>query len=129
MKKSKMMSSPFIRKFVFAFFGLKTALKEEKSLVIHIVFAILAIITAGVLKLDVTKWSIILLVIGFVITLELVNTAIENLIDFVSFKYDINAKKIKDISAAATLVLALSAATVGALIFIDKIIYFAKNGY
>lgn len=129
MKRNKLMANPFIRKFVYAMAGLKIAIKEEKSLVIHIVIAVLAIILSGVLKLDVTKWAIVILVIGFVISLELVNTTIENVIDLVCFKYNVNAKKIKDVSAAATLVISLSALIIGLLIFIERIVYLAKNGY
>lgn len=57
------------------------------------------------------------------------NTAIENVVDMVSFKFNFNAKKIKDVSAAATLVLAITAIIIGLLIFIPQIVLFAQNGY
>jgi undecaprenol kinase/diacylglycerol kinase (ATP) len=62
------------------------------------------------------------LVIGIVIGMELLNTTIENLVDIVAFEYNYNAKKIKDISAAATLILTITAIVVGLIIFIPKII-------
>lgn len=125
----KIFNKPFIRKFIYAFFGFKIALKEEKSLIVHLVFSILAIIVSGVLKISVTQWAIVIVLIGFVICLELINTAIENMIDMISFKYNFNAKKIKDIAAAATLVLAITSIIVGSIIFISRIIYFINNGY
>jgi undecaprenol kinase/diacylglycerol kinase (ATP) len=64
----------------------------------------------------------IVLVIGIVIGMELLNTAIENLVDIVAFRYNYNAKKIKDISAAATLILTITSIIVGLIIFIPKII-------
>jgi undecaprenol kinase/diacylglycerol kinase (ATP) len=54
--------------------------------------------------------------------MELLNTAIENLVDIIAFKYNYNAKKIKDISAAATLILTITSVIVGLIIFIPKII-------
>jgi undecaprenol kinase/diacylglycerol kinase (ATP) len=67
-------------------------------------------------------WAVIVLVIGIVIGMEILNTAIENIVDVVSFKYNYNAKKIKDVSAAATLVLTITSIAVGLIIFIPKII-------
>jgi len=69
------------------------------------------------------------LTIGLVISSELMNTAIENVVDMVAFKYNFNAKKIKDIAAAATLVLAIIAIAVGLLLFVPRIVTFAKFGY
>jgi undecaprenol kinase/diacylglycerol kinase (ATP) len=54
--------------------------------------------------------------------MELLNTAIENLVDIIAFKYNYNAKKIKDISAAAALILTITSVIVGLIIFIPKII-------
>lgn len=125
----KLSNKPIIKKFLYALFGFKIALKEEKSLVIHLIFSVLTIIISGVLKLNVIEWAIIIMLIGFVICLELINTAIENMIDMISFKYNFNAKKIKDIAAAATLVLAITSVVVGMIIFISRIVYFVNNGY
>lgn len=113
-------------KFSHAFSGLFFAFKEETSLIIHIVTAIVILILAAILHTQMMPydWAIIVLVIGFIISLELLNTAIENLVDTVSFKFNINAKKIKDISAAATLVLAIAAVIVGLIILVPKIIVF-----
>lgn len=111
-------------KFLHAFQGLFFAIKEEVSLVIHFVIAIIVLVIAGILhaKMSITDWSIIVLVIGLVIALELINTAIENLVDLVAFKFNINSKKIKDISAAATLIISITAIIIGLLILIPKII-------
>ncbi|MBR2652279.1 diacylglycerol kinase family protein [bacterium] len=57
------------------------------------------------------------------------NTAIENVVDTVTFKFNYTAKKIKDVAAAATLILAVIAICVGLLLFIPRIVSFAQNGY
>lgn len=117
------------RKFSYAVRGFVLSLKEEKSLVIHSIFGIITLIISAVLQLSPIKWAIIIFLIGLVISSELMNTAIENVVDMVSFKFNFNAKKIKDVSAAATLVLAITAIIIGLLIFIPQIVLFAQNGY
>ncbi len=118
-----------IRKFNYAIKGLSISLKEEKSLVVHFIVALIAIIVGLILQINPLSWAILMICIGVVISSELINTAIENIIDMVAFKFNINAKKIKDISAAATLILAIIAIIVGLLIFIPQIIEFSQHGY
>ena len=129
MTKSKLKNKPIVRKFAYALYGLKTSLKEEKSLVIHLVIALLTFIVSGVLKINVTQWAIVVTMVGIVISSELMNTAIENTVDLISFKYNINVKKIKDIAAAATFILALAAVVVGLLIFVSRIVEMVQRGY
>ena len=129
MVEKKKHSGAIFRKFGYALRGLKTSFKEEKSLVIHCIVALFAIVVSAILQLSPTNWAIIILVIGIVISSELINTAIENVVDMVAFKFNFNAKKIKDIAAAATLILAIVAVIVGLLIFIPRIVTFAQHGY
>lgn len=129
MVEKKKHSKAIFRKFSYAFRGLFISLKEEKSLVIHLIFATLAIIIGIILQLAPVSWAILILTIGLVVSSELMNTAIENVVDMVAFKYNFNAKKIKDIAAAATLVLAVIAIVVGLLLFIPRIVTFIQHGY
>ncbi|MBU3831057.1 MAG: diacylglycerol kinase family protein [Candidatus Ureaplasma intestinipullorum] len=118
-----------LRKFGYAIKGLRTSIKEEKSLVIHLIIAFLTLIAGMILQLNTISWAIIIVVIAIVISSELINTTIENLVDMVSFKFNFNAKKIKDVAAASTLILAICAIIVAFLIFIPRIIEFANFGY
>ncbi|MBS2212566.1 diacylglycerol kinase family protein [Carboxylicivirga mesophila] len=68
------------------------------------------------------EWVAVLLCIGFVFAMELLNSAIEALADFVSVEHQALIKKAKDMAAAAVLVAALVAFVVGLLIFLPKII-------
>lgn len=129
MVEKKKHSKAIFRKFSYAFRGLFISLKEEKSLVIHLIFATLAIIIGVILQLAPVSWAILILTIGLVVSSELMNTAIENVVDMVAFKYNFNAKKIKDVAAAATLVLAVIAIVVGLLLFIPRIVTFIQHGY
>lgn len=71
----------------------------------------------------------IVIVISLVIAVELLNTAIENLVDLVSFEFNINAQKIKDTSAAATLIAAICAVVISFLVFIPRIMEIANGQY
>lgn len=129
MENKKRSKTAIFRKFMYAINGFIISLKEEKSLVIHLSFAIISLIIAVILQLSPIGWAILVLTIGLVISSELMNTAIENVVDIVTFKFNYSAKKIKDVAAAATLILAVIAIVVGLLLFIPRIISFAQHGY
>ena len=81
------------------------------------------VIVAGVtLKINTTEWSVVLILCGLVISLELINTAIENAVDLVTKEYNEKAKNAKDIAAGAVLFSAIIAAIIGFIIFLPKII-------
>lgn len=101
--------------------GIIEVVKEERNIKIHILATVLAIILGIVLKISTGEWCKITIVIGMVIAGELMNSAIETLVDVVMPNYDIRAKRIKDVSAGAVLVLAISALVVGVIIFIPKL--------
>lgn len=109
--------------FKYAFSGILAALKEEPNLKFHFLAAILVLIISYFLKISKADWIIIILVIIFVISVELTNTAIEAVVDeFVDLSHP-GAKLAKDISAGAVLISAIGAIVVGTIIFIP---YFTK---
>ncbi|MBI2599531.1 diacylglycerol kinase family protein [Candidatus Daviesbacteria bacterium] len=107
-----------ILSFKYAFEGLVAALKEEPNLKFHLLTGLVAILISIYLKLSTIDWIIIILVIGFVITVELTNTAIEKVVNEFTDQIHPGAKLAKDISAAAALVASVTAAVVGLIIFI-----------
>jgi len=109
------------KSFYYAFQGLKTALKTEPNLQIHTFFAVSAIITAFILKVSTIEWLLLTFTIFYVITLELLNTVLENVVNLVSPDIKPFAKIAKDVSAACVLLAALMAVIVGLVIFVPKI--------
>lgn len=108
--------------FKYAFVGIVAALKEEPNLKFHFLAAVLVIIISIFLHISKQDWITIIILIGFVIAVELTNTAIEAVVDeFVNDEHH-GAKLAKDISAGAVLVSAITATVVGLLIFIPYII-------
>ncbi len=83
---------------------------------------IFVIIMGIILKISTTEWCICIVLFGLVISLELVNTAIETVVDIAMPEINEKAKKAKDISASAVLVSAIASAVIGFIIFLPKIL-------
>lgn len=107
-----------ILSFKYAFEGLVAALKEEPNLKFHFLVGILVFVIAYILQISKTDWLILIILIGFVIAVELTNTAIEAVVDGFTEQHHPSAKIAKDISAGAVLVASLTAAICGTLIFL-----------
>lgn len=106
-----------ILSFRYAFEGLIAAFKQEPNLKFHFLAGLLVIVLGLILNISPTDWVVILILIGFVIAVELTNTAIEAVVDGFTKESHPAAKIAKDISAGAVLVASLTAALVGGLIF------------
>ena len=111
-----------LKSFSFAFNGLKILVQEEHNAWIHIFVAVCVLIAGFLLQISIIEWIIIVLCIGLVFALELINSAIENLADFVSPQKNEIIKKVKDLSAAAVLIAAFFSVIVGLVVFLPKII-------
>jgi diacylglycerol kinase len=111
-----------IKSFGFAFNGLKILIKEEHNSRIHL-FAVFCVLVAGFFfKLSANEWIAVVFAIGFVISLEILNSAIENIADFISPEKHYLIKKIKDLAAAAVLISAITAMITGLIVFLPKIL-------
>ncbi|CAM9144894.1 diacylglycerol kinase family protein [Mycoplasma todarodis] len=108
------------RKFLYALIGLWVTVKEEKSLLTHMLITAIVIGLGIWVKLSLTHWSILVITIAIVMGFEVLNTAMEALVDMISFQYNLKVKKVKDIAAGATLLVAIAAVVVGMLIFIPE---------
>jgi undecaprenol kinase/diacylglycerol kinase (ATP) len=107
--------------FGYAFSGIRTALKKEPNIRIHLVLALLAIILAYFLKFSPVEWIILAFTISFVLILELINTTLETLVNIVSPEVREEARVAKDVSAAAVLISAILSVVVGAFLYLPKI--------
>ncbi len=106
----------FLKSFIYAFNGIALSLKQ-RNMKIHICCAILVISGGFVFKITQTEWFAILICIGVVLSLEMVNTAIEHLVDLVEPNHNPKAGAIKDIAAGAVLVSAIISCLIGIMIF------------
>ena len=109
-----------------AFNGIMYILKNERNFRIQIIAALLVIIASFVLRLELTEFAIIVLVIFLVWLLEFINSAIEIVIDMYTEEYNKKAKVAKDISAGAVTLTALMSVIIGIIIFLPKILKYIK---
>ncbi len=100
-----------------AFNGIYQAMVSERNLRIHTVATAFVIIAGIILGLDTMRWIFLVLAIGLVLISELLNTSLEKLTDMVTSEYSEEARKVKDISAAAVLISAVLSVIVGLLVF------------
>lgn len=107
-----------ILKFKNAFDGINIGLFNDRSIQIQFIFMLMAIFMAWFYKVTTNEWLMIIIVSTLVVAVEFLNSAIELLSDYVTDKkYSDTIKKVKDLGAAAVLIVALSALLVGIIIF------------
>lgn len=121
MKNQKFSIKSRLKSFKYAINGLKILIIDEHNSRIHLVALFIAVTLGIILKISNTEWLVIVIVIGFVFSMEIINSAIESLADFVSPNYHETIKKVKDLSAAAVLVSAIVSVVSASIIFIPKI--------
>lgn len=107
--------------FKHAWNGLKTVFRLERNFRLHLILGVLAIMTSAILRIALAEWVIVFLVIGFVLAAEMVNSAIEHMMDYLNPSFHPAIKIIKDMSAGAVLIAALTAVIVGLFIFVPKL--------
>lgn len=114
------MLGTIVKSFQYAWTGVITGVRKERNLKFHVA-AGLAVVICGVLTgLSRTEWIIIVLLIGGMLALELMNTAIERTVDLVTKEYHPLAKQAKDLAAGAVLIYAVASAIIGCILFIPK---------
>lgn len=117
----------FFKGFAFALEGLVYTFKTQINFKFHIFSALIVVLFGFILNINKTEWFFVIFCIGWVLCIELLNTAIELLTDLAINK-TINpiAKATKDIAAAAVLMSAIFSAIIGAIIFIPKLCVLVK---
>jgi undecaprenol kinase len=97
--------------------GVRVVFSSEQSFRIQVYVAILVLVMASLFQLRTYECILLVLLIGSVLTLELINSIFERLVDVFKPRIHPIVKDIKDIMAGAVLLAALTAAVVGLVIF------------
>ncbi|GEP50747.1 diacylglycerol kinase [Flavobacterium noncentrifugens] len=104
-------------------FAVKGAIKlitTEHSVMVQFSLAVLLVIAGFYFKITATEWMFQTLAIGFVLAIEGLNTAVEKIADFIHPNYHERIGFIKDIAAGAVFFAALTAITIGLIIYVPK---------
>ena len=107
--------------FPYAWNGIVLLIKFTHNAWVHLFAAIVAIVLGFVLDISRGEWMLLTIVIGLVLALEAVNSAIEILCDHLVPEKNEAIKKVKDLAAGAVLIAAITSFIVGLLIFIPKL--------
>ena len=111
-----------VKSYRYAAKGVKYTLSTQVNIWIHLLIAMVVLVLAYLLHFTSNQFLILIITIGFVVVAELYNTAIEEMTNLLSPEYNQQAGVVKDIAAGAVLVSAITAAIVGAWLFIPAII-------
>ena len=120
--KRKWKNRDVISSLEFALTGIFTAFKEEKNMRSHVLSALAAIIAGLIFRISAMEWLFLLLSIFLVIAFEIMNSAVENVVDLASdYHFSMRAKNAKDMAAGAVLVVSGFAVITGLIIFLPKL--------
>lgn len=113
-----------IKSFGYAFNGLRLFFLKEKNGQLELLAAIVAIILGFWLSISTMEWCIVLLCIGGVLSLEMLNSVLEKLVDHIHPEKHSNIKIVKDMAAGAVLWFSIITSIIGLLIFLPKLLAF-----
>lgn len=112
----------FIQSIQYAFSGLKYAFKEEQSFRTQVIIALVIIASMFYFDILLLEKIIVLIMVFLVLSLELINTTAENILNVVEPNLRPKVQVIKDTMAAAVLVAALGSLVVGLMIFLPYLL-------
>ena len=125
MKKER--KNPLSKSFGYAFEGILTGIRQERNMRIHCMAVILVTAAGTLFQITAVEWCVCLLLFAMVAGLELVNTAVEAVVDLVTEEKKPLAKIAKDTAAGAVLFAAIISAFVGCIIFLPYVFELAEK--
>lgn len=107
--------------FAYAWNGIKYALVHERNMKLHLAAGCIVFVLAWWYSLPRLEVLILAFAVMSVFVTEMLNSAMERMVDLVSPEFHPVAKIVKDIAAGAVLIASFFAALIGCLLFLDKI--------
>lgn len=111
-----------LKSFGHAINGIVKTIINEPSFRIHLAVMLMVVVLSLFMGLSTMEWMLIIFCFGFVLSAEIFNSSIEGLTDMVSPGHNPKAGLVKDMAAGAVLVSAITAAIVGLIIFVPKLL-------
>jgi undecaprenol kinase len=111
-------SRRLIKSFAYATKGLYKIFKEEQNLKLQTIAGVIALIFGFILRIKISDWIAVIIIITIVLTMEILNSAVERVADVLKPRIDKYVKEIKDIMAAGVMLASIMAIVVGLLVFL-----------
>lgn len=112
---------PLTRAFSCAWAGIRYAFTSQRNLKIHLAFAVAAVALGLALDIGQAGWLAVVVCIALVMALEVVNTAVESVVDLVSPEWNELAKHAKDCAAGAVYLAAFASLVVAAVVYVPRL--------
>lgn len=109
----------FIRSFKYALEGILSAMKEQ-NFKFHLLAVVIVIIASVWTGISMVEWLVVISIMTLVLSLEMMNSAIERVADLVTTEIHPLAKLAKDLAAGAVLIAAIASVIIGCIIFLPK---------
>ncbi|MEH7108638.1 MULTISPECIES: diacylglycerol kinase family protein [Bacillaceae] len=114
-------SKSIVHSFSYAITGIITAVKQERNMRFHLVSAIIVLFLSIYFSITKMEWLFVLFAIGGMLVLEMLNSAIERVVDLSTTEIHPLAKQAKDMAAGAVFLFAILSIVVGLFIFLPYI--------
>lgn len=112
----------YVKSFCHAMSGIWYAITCEHNMIIILLAALVTTFAGFAFKINTYEWLFCITMFGMVSATEMINTAIEAVVDLETSKYHPLAKIAKDTASSATLIFSVTALIGALIIFIPKII-------
>ncbi len=120
--KKKMGIKRFINSIKYSLYGLGYAVKNEQSFTLLIASFFITLILGFFFRITLTEWIYVMFASGLLLGIELINTAIEAIVDKISPEQNKFAKIAKDTGSAAAFLLTIMSLIIGLIVFVPYII-------
>ena len=112
-----------LESFKWAISGILFAVRTERNFRIHLVAIVYVLFFSSFYALTKTEYIVLVILFAGVTAMEMVNTAVEHVVDLIRKKQHVDAKIAKDVSAGAVLIMAIGAAVIGVFLFWDIAVF------
>ena len=109
------------KKFRDAFRGVRVGVRGQSSFGVHFFFAGAVLVAAGLMRVTLVEWCLLLLCIAIVLTAEMFNSLLESMAKAITDQHNPHLADALDIGSAAVLVASIGASIVGAIIFLRRL--------
>jgi diacylglycerol kinase len=106
------------KSFSYAFSGILHAIVNEANFRVQVFITIIAVVMGFFYKISTLEWAVLILSLGFLLSAELINTAVEEFVDHLVHEHHEGAKIIKDLSAGFVLTAAITTLIIMVLVFL-----------
>jgi diacylglycerol kinase len=110
------------KSFRYAVRGIGKVIKYENNTKVHLMATVVVLVAGFYLRISLRDWCLLVFAISIVWITEVINTAIEKLVDLVCPSQNEKAGNIKDIAAGAVLIASIFALVTGVLVFVNYLI-------